>query len=193
MTMSHPLAIETAAAEPYFMTLMVNKEEHPMSNDTTLKNLQTALQMEMTAAHQYQLHAHVLDDWGLDLLAAQMREEMQEELGHSDQFIERIMFLNGKPEVTFAKQPEAASSLENMFKADLADEEDAIRFYTSAAQQATEVGDIGSRTLFEQIALDEEGHKSWLEQQLSLIKRLGEQAYSAKFVSGGQAGNGSAE
>jgi bacterioferritin len=163
-----------------------------MNNDATLKNLQKALQMEMTAAHQYQLHAHVLDDWGLDLLAGQMRGEMQEEIGHSDKFIERIMFLNGKPEMAFAKQPVAASSLEDMFKADLADEEEAIRFYTSAAQQASEVGDIGSRTLFEQIVLDEEGHKSWLEQQISLIKRLGEQAYSARFVSGAQSSESAA-
>ena len=62
-----------------------------MSNETTLKNLQRALQMELTAAHQYQLHAHVLDDWGLDKLATQMRSEMQEELVHADEFINRIM------------------------------------------------------------------------------------------------------
>ena len=160
-----------------------------MSNDTTLKNLQKALQMEMTAAHQYQLHAHVLDDWGLDLLAGQMREEMQEEIGHSDNFIERIMFLNGTPDIGFHKQPKAASSLEEMFKSDLADEEEAISFYTKAAQQANEVGDIGTRTLFEEIVMDEEGHKSWLEQQLGLLKRLGEQNYSAKYVSGGNSGD----
>lgn len=52
-----------------------------MASKKTLKNLQTALGMELTAAHQYQLHAHVLEDWGIDRLAAQMREEMQEELG----------------------------------------------------------------------------------------------------------------
>jgi len=69
-----------------------------------------------------------------------------------------------------------------MFKADLADEEAAIVFYTKAARQADEVGDIGSRHLFEQIALDEEGHKGWLEQQLDLIERVGEPAYSARFI-----------
>jgi bacterioferritin len=58
-----------------------------MSNDATLKNLNKALQMEVSAAHQYQLHGHVLEDWGLDKLAAQMREEMTEEIGHSDQFL----------------------------------------------------------------------------------------------------------
>tara|TARA_R110000751_G_scaffold71441_5_gene144819 strand:+ start:9354 stop:9842 length:489 start_codon:yes stop_codon:yes gene_type:complete len=160
-----------------------------MVNDTSMQHLQKALQMELSAAHQYQLHSHVLDDWGLDKLAAQMREEMQEELGHSDLYIQRIMFFHGKPELDFYKKPVAADSLVNMFKSDLADEEEAIAFYTMASQHASEVGDIGTRTLFEKIVLDEEGHKSWLELQLSLIERLGEKAFSAKYVSAG----GSAE
>lgn len=157
-----------------------------MSNEATLKNLNTALQMEMTAAHQYQLHAHVLDDWGLDRLAAQMREEMQEEIGHSDRFLERIMFLKGEPEVGFQKAPKRAQTLKDMFRADMADEQEAIEFYTRAAREAAEVGDVGSRVLFEKIVLDEEGHKDWLEQQLDLIDRIGEQNYSAKYVSAGE-------
>ncbi|TCP40537.1 bacterioferritin [Rhodovulum marinum] len=154
-----------------------------MSNVQTIENLQKALEMEMTAGHQYQLHAHVLEDWGLDILAAKMREEMEEEIGHSDLFMERIIFLGGVPELRFQKQPKKADSLVEMFEMDLADEEEAIEVYSKAAQQAAELGDIGSRTLFEKIVLDEEGHKSWLELQISLIKRLGEQAYSAKHVS----------
>lgn len=155
-----------------------------MTNNTSMQHLQQALKMEMTAAHQYQLHAHVLDDWGLDKLAAQMREEMQEELGHSDQFMQRIMFLGGRPEVAFHNKPMAANSLVAMFKSDLADEEDAIKFYTEASQHAVQAGDIGTRLLFEQVVIDEEGHKSWLELQLSLIERLGEAAFSAMYVSG---------
>ncbi len=155
-----------------------------MTNDTTIRNLQQGLAMELTAAHQYQLHAHVLDDWGLDKLAAQMRAEMTEEMGHSDAFIERIFFLGGQPELELAKKPQTAETLEGMFSSDLADEQDAIEFYTKAALQAAEVGDVGSRSLFERILLEEEGHKSWLEQQLGLLARLGEQAYSAKFVQG---------
>lgn len=154
-----------------------------MSNSTTIDNLNKALQMEMTAAHQYQLHAHVLGDWGLNLLADKMREEQAEEIGHSDLYIERILFLKGTPEIAFAKAPKRAETLEDMFKADLADEEEAIEFYLMAAKQANEANDIGSRMLFEKIAIDEEGHKAWLELQLELINRLGEQAYSAKHVS----------
>lgn len=158
-----------------------------MRNTKTIENLNTALQMEMSAAHQYQLHAHVLDDWGLDRLAAQMREEMTEELGHSDRFIERILFLKGDPELAFQKPPQRAATLVEMFKSDLADEEEAIEFYSRSAREAAEAGDIGSRVLFEEIALEEEGHKSWLELQLDLIERIGEPAYSAKFVSAGGA------
>lgn len=155
-----------------------------MSNTSTIEHLQKAMRMEMTAAHQYQLHAHVLDDWGLDLLAAKMREEMEEELGHSSLFIDRILFLEGTPEIEFHKKPVKSNSLLEMFKADLGDEKEAIEFYTEAAKAAYEQSDIGTRTLFEKIVLDEEGHKEWLEQQISLIDRLGEAAYSAKHVSG---------
>jgi bacterioferritin len=153
-----------------------------MSDEQTIENLNKALQMEMSGAHQYQLHAHVLEDWGLTKLAQQMRKEMQEELGHSDRFIERIMFLKGNPDIAFQKPPHRATTLVDMFKADLSDEEDAIGFYTKAAKAADEAGDIGSRTLFEQIVMDEEGHKAWLELQIDLIERIGEQAYSAKLV-----------
>jgi bacterioferritin len=163
-----------------------------MNRDSTLRNLQRALAMELTAAHQYQLHGSVLDDWGLDLLANKMREEMQEELGHSKSFLDRILFLKGEPKLEFSAAPVVAHTLVEMFSLDLKDEEQAIEFYTAAAKQAAESGDIGTRTLFEQIVLDEEGHMSWLDLQLSLIKRMGESAYIAKHMSapGGAAGPG---
>jgi len=155
-----------------------------MTHETTLKNLQTALAMELTAAHQYQLHASTLSDWGIDLLAAKMREEMQEELGHSDDYIERIIFLKGEPDPVLAKSPVIAGSLLEMFESDLADEKEAIDFYTSAARQAEEDADIGTRLIFERIVLDEEGHMSWLDLQINLIKKMGEPAYISKNMSG---------
>nr|WP_321445677.1 bacterioferritin [uncultured Cohaesibacter sp.] len=154
-----------------------------MTNDKTIENLNTALQMEMSAAHQYQLNAQLLDDWGLGKLANQMREEMREEWGHSDRFIERILYLKGTPRIEFEKPPVLHTSLVDLFKADLEDEENAIATYTKAAKLAYDIGDIGSKALFEEIVLDEEGHKGWLELQLDLIERLGEKTYSAKFMS----------
>ncbi|PQO40215.1 bacterioferritin [Blastopirellula marina] len=154
-----------------------------MSKANSIKNLQQALSMELTACHQYQLHAAVLDDWGLDLLAAKMREEMQEELGHSEKYLERILFLKGNPALTLQKAPVRAESLADLFKSDLEDEKEAIEFYTAASQQAANDSDIGTRTLFESIVLDEEGHMAWLELQLDLIQRMGEPAYIAKHMS----------
>ncbi|QEG00366.1 Bacterioferritin [Stieleria maiorica] len=153
-----------------------------MTTTQTIENLQKALSMELTAVHQYQLHACVLDDWGMGLLATKMREEMQEELGHSQEFLERILFLNGEPRLELAKLPVRAGSLNEMFEMDLADEKEAIEFYTSASFRATEDRDIGTRQLFEKIALDEEGHMSWLELQLDLLDRMGEPAFIAKYM-----------
>lgn len=153
-----------------------------MTTSRSIQNLQSALSMELTAAHQYQLHAAVLDDWGLSLLAAKMREEMQEELGHSDEYVARIMFLKGDPEMTLANPPARARSLKEMFESDLKDEKEAISFYTKAALQATEDSDIGSRMIFERIVLDEEQHMSWLELQLDLLERMGEPAYFSKHM-----------
>jgi bacterioferritin len=152
---------------------------HPKSTE----NLQQALSMELGAVQQYMLHAHVLEDWGLDLLATKLHAEMHEELGHAQEYIRRIMFLKGDPTLKAAKSPQRAQTLGDMFKADLADEEDAIRFYTQAARQAYESGDVGTRLLFERIVLDEEGHKNWLETQLDLLQRMGEPTYVAKHTS----------
>ena len=154
-----------------------------MSKEKSIENLQKALSMELTASHQYQLHAAVLEDWGLDLLAKRMREEMMEELGHSDEFLNRILFLKGEPKLTFDKTPVRADSLQAVFKTDMQDEKDAIEFYTKASQQASADSDIGTRQIFEKIVLDEEGHMSWLELQLDLIDRMGESAYIAKHMS----------
>jgi bacterioferritin len=140
--------------------------------------------MELTAVQQYLLHAHVLDDWGLDQLAAKMREEMQEELGHAGQFIERIIYLGGTPKVVPASEPVKAGTLKEMFEADRKDEEAAIEFYSTSAKAAFEANDIGSRMLFESIVMDEEGHWGWLDQQLDLLDRMGEPAFIQTYVSG---------
>ncbi|MEQ9408509.1 MAG: bacterioferritin [Fuerstiella sp.] len=153
-----------------------------MPHSKTIENLQRALSMELTAMHQYQLHACVLDDWGMGLLANKMREELHEELGHSEEYLVRILFLEGDPKLTFQKTPVRATSLKQMFESDLADEKEAIQFYTAASIQANEDHDIGTRQLFERIAMDEEGHASWLELQLDLLERMGEPAYIAKHM-----------
>lgn len=151
-------------------------------NADTVAHLQRALAMELGAVNQYLLHTHTLDDWGLDKLAAKMRSEMQEELGHAGQFIDRLMFLGADPILEPIKTPQKAANLRAMFEADLADEKDAIAFYTEAAETAG-AGDVGSRKLFEDTVLDEEGHMDWLERQIDLLERMGEGAFIAKHMS----------
>lgn len=150
----------------------------------SIENLQTALAMELTAVNQYLLHAHTLEDWGLDKLAKRMRDEMQEELGHAGQFIERIMFLGGTPELKPAKTPKMAKTLSELFKADKEEEHGAIEFYSTAARDAADSNDIGTRTLFETIVLDEEGHWDWLDRQLTTLDRMGEPAFMSIYMSG---------
>ncbi len=162
-----------------------------IDKETTLKNLQTALAMELTSVHQYQLHASVLEGWGLNRLAAQMRKEMQEEFSHSDNYINRMMFLKGEPNLVLAKPPILADSLAQMFESDLADEKEAVAFYTAAARQANEVADIGSQLLFERTVADEEGHMGWLELQLDILKKMREALYISKHMSPPQEANDS--
>jgi bacterioferritin len=147
------------------------------ANHNVIDDLQKALSMELAAIHQYMLHSHVLEDWSISILAAKMREEMSEEQGHANQFTRRIMFLKGDPVMKSAKTPLRATSLEHLFQTDLSDEQEAIKFYSTASRNAAEVGDIGTCKLFEDIVLDEEGHMAWLEAQLALIKLIGEPAY----------------
>ena len=151
----------------------------------TLENLQKALSMETTAIHQYLLHTHVLADWGLDLLSARMRQEMNEELGHASRFIDRILFLEAAPRIEASKTPRQSDSLDALFTADLKEENAAIDFYSQAARDAAEDQDIGTRVLFEQILIDEEGHKDWLSRQLALLQRMGEPTYMLKNMDHG--------
>ncbi len=156
----------------------------------SIENLQTALAMELTAVNQYLLHAHTLDDWGLDKLAARMRDEMQEELGHAGAFIDRIIFLGGRPKLEATKTPKMAESLKALFEADKNEEAGAIAFYTTAARDAFESDDIGTRALFERIVQDEEGHWEWLDLQLDLLRKMGEPAFMATHMSGSDQGAG---
>lgn len=151
-------------------------------NSKSLENLQAAISMELAAVTQYLLHILTTGDWGLGKLAEKMRAEMLEELGHAEEYAKRMIFLGGVPEMKAAKIPSPAQSLQDMFEADLADEKDAISFYSKAARDAGEANDIGTRALFERTALDEEGHMAWLDLQLSLLKRMGEPAFIAMQI-----------
>lgn len=150
--------------------------------EAVLNHLQKALTMEFTAVHQYLLHAHLLDDWGLSALSDKLHEEMEEELGHANKLLQRILFLEGDPDVRSVDSIARAQTVKDMFESDLRDEYEARSYYTKAANACQEAGDIGSRDLFTSLIHDEEGHIDWLETQLGLIDRLGEQSYMQLYV-----------
>lgn len=148
----------------------------------SLENLQTALEMELTGVHKYLLHSHILGDRGLNLMAAWVLSEMQEEMGHSSSFTDRILVLGGEPDVKLAKPPKRADTLKELFVSDRK-EEGAIEFYSAAVKDALETGDVGTRALCERITLDEEGHLEWLDLQLDLLDRMGEPVFISHHMS----------
>ena len=143
-----------------------------------IRDLNTALTMELGAVRQYLLRAHVLASWGLPKLAAKFKEEMSEELEHADSFMARLLFLEAEPDTALDGGALKAASLKGIFGADLDDENEARQFYMQAAQNAREVGDPGSYDLFLKTAIEEESHIEWLEAQIDLLSRIGEVAYT---------------
>lgn len=149
-------------------------------NNTVIQHLQTALTMELTAVNQYLLHWHVTEDWGLSKLAKKFRQEMEEEQGHAAKLLDRIIFLEGLPDCETMNKVKMENSVKGMLESNLRDEYEARNYYTRAAEDCREAGDEVSRELFVSLTTDEEGHIDYLETQLELIKRIGDELYAQK-------------
>ncbi|NJO36448.1 MAG: bacterioferritin [Rhizobiales bacterium] len=150
--------------------------------DISLKHLQTALTMELTTVNQYLLQAALLADWGVHRLAERMGEEIDEERGHADRFLERLIFLEGRPDMQSLDEIVQPDSVRSIFEKQLAMENEARRTYDRAARDCQEAGDVGSFELFMTILKDEEEHIDFVEEQLSLMAMMGEQLYIARQV-----------
>lgn len=149
-----------------------------------IEYLNRGLRSELTAVNQYWLHYRILDDWGYKDLAKKWREESIEEMHHADRFVERILFLEGFPNLQTLDPLRIGESVEEIIRADLAAELDARSLYLEAAKYCDEVNDRVSKGLFEELAADEEGHIDFLETQLELIKQVGVQLYAQKHIGG---------
>ena len=139
--------------------------------------LNKALTNELTAINQYWLHYRVLDDWGLHKLAEYERHESIDEMKHADQLAERILFLNGLPNFQAIHKLRVGENVEEILKADLAMEEDAIPLLRDAVEYCESVRDYVSRDLFASILSSEEEHVDFLETQFDMIERMGLQNY----------------
>lgn len=142
--------------------------------------LNKALYNELTAINQYFLHAKMLKNWGLKALAEHEHHESIDEMKHADQLAERILFLDGLPNFQALGKLRIGETPTEILRCDLALELDAIPLLREAIAHCETVGDYISRKLFADILDSEEEHVDWIETQLSLIERLGEQNYLAQ-------------
>jgi bacterioferritin len=147
-----------------------------------IEYLNKGLRSELTAINQYWLHFRQLNHWGYKDLAKKWREESIEEMHHADRFVDRILFLDGFPNLQVLDPLRIGQNVKEILECDLAAEVGARALYQEAATYCHSVKDYPSRDLFEDLMKDEEGHIDFLETQLDLVKDLGVQLYSQKHV-----------
>jgi bacterioferritin len=139
--------------------------------------LNKALTNELTAINQYWLHYRVFDNWGVTKLAAYERKESIEEMEHADKLAERVLFLDALPNFQAIHSLRVGETVEEILKADMALEQDAIPLLRDAIEHCEKVRDYVSRDLFVHILDNEEEHVDFLETQFDMIERMGLQNY----------------
>ncbi|MES0827061.1 bacterioferritin [Ruegeria sp. SCP11] len=143
-----------------------------------LDYLNKALRHELTAVSQYWLHYRLQDDWGLGSMAKKSREESIEEMEHADKLIERIIFLEGHPNLQKLDPLKIGENPRETLECDLAAERSARALYKEARDVCKAAGDYVSMGLFESLMSDEEGHIDFLETQLDLYDRVGPELFA---------------
>ena len=146
-------------------------------DEKVIEYLNKALTNELTAINQYWLHYRVLKDWGIERLAEYERSESIDEMKHADVLAERILFLNGLPNFQKLHSLKVGENVEEILRADLAMEEEAITLLREAIQHCESVADFVSREVLERILESEEEHVDFLETQFDMIERMGLQNY----------------
>lgn len=146
--------------------------------------LNKALGNELVAINQYFLHSRMFKDWGLKVLADKEYEESIDEMKHADQLIERILFLEGIPNLQDLGKLMIGENTKEMLECDLRLEHRAIPDLREGIAYSESIQDYVSRDLFASILESEEEHVDWLETQLSLVDRLGVQNYEQAMVIG---------
>ncbi|RJG43235.1 MULTISPECIES: bacterioferritin [unclassified Mesorhizobium] len=142
-----------------------------------IERLNEALFLELGAVNQYWLHYRLLDDWGYKKLAKKEREESIEEMHHADKIIERIIFLEGHPNLQSVAPLRIGQNVKEVLESDLAGEYDARTSYKKSREICQEIGDYVTMKLFEELLTDEEGHIDFLETQLDLLAKIGDEKY----------------
>jgi bacterioferritin len=145
-------------------------------NADVIKALNEALSEELTAINQYFVHAEMYESWGYKKLAELIKKQSIDEMKHAEELIERILFLEGKPNMS-VKKLNIGSAVPDMLKNDLKLETSAVAMYNEYISLASKKNDQGTVELFKELLEDEEGHLDSLEEQLDQIKDMGLQVY----------------
>ncbi|MCX8072639.1 MAG: bacterioferritin [Candidatus Binatia bacterium] len=151
-------------------------------NAKLIEMLNEILTGELTGINQYFVHAKMCENWGYKHLYEKIRNESLEEMKHADEIIERILFLEGVPNMQRLGKVRVGETVPEQLKLDLALEKEAVERLNRAIALAVEVGDNGTRELLESILTSEEDHIEWLEAQLTLLRQVGEQNYLAQQI-----------
>ena len=151
-------------------------------NPKVVAALNEALKEELTAINQYFLHAEMCENWHYRKLAEHIRKESIAEMKHAEALIERILFLDGTPNLTEPMHLTVGSNVQAQIESDLKLEIAAVAMYNRLVQLAREEGDNASRELFERLLRDEEGHVDWLEAQTHQIGELGYERYLSQQI-----------
>jgi len=147
-----------------------------------IEALNDVLTAELTAVNQYFLHAKMCENWGYERLAKHQRDESIGEMKDADELIERILYLEGHPNVQRLGAVAVGETVPEQMRLDLDVEREAIARLNRAIALCVDEGDNGSRELLEEILEGEERHADWLETQLHLLAELGEAHYLAQQV-----------
>lgn len=137
---------------------------------------------ELTAVNQYFLHAKMCQNWGFKRIGEHIRKESIDEMKHADMLIERILYLEGLPNVQRLGKVNIGQSVIEMLKNDLAVESVAIPLLNKSIETCRQLGDNGSEHLLKDILTSEEEHVDWLEAQLELVKQVGDAHYLAQQI-----------
>ncbi len=149
-----------------------------MKGDTkVIEHLNKVLKNELTAISQYFLHSRILKDWGLETLARKEHEESVDEMKHADQLVQRILFLEGLPNMQNLDKLLIGENVKEILACDLKLENLGLPDLKAAIAHCESSGDYVSRHLFREILANEEEHVDWLETQLELIDKMGLQNY----------------
>ena len=147
-----------------------------------IAQLNDALKEELMAINQYFLHAEMCENWHYHKLADHIRKESIDEMKHAEALIERILFLDGAPNMTEPMKISVGSNVKDQLAGDLKLELAGVAMYNQAVQLARDESDNVSRELFERILKEEEEHVDWLEAQLHQIKELGYERYLSQQI-----------